>query len=133
MVFSKKAIVTTLTFALFLSAAAGAVTETMGFMNQIPNILTQKQPGQKFTPLAAAISAENQVGFVSKAVDMEYYKDLYQAQHVLAPIIVEEGTDPQFVVVSGYSETEFNALQNNLGSQLVMKLSGNVYLLESNE
>lgn len=127
---SRQIIVTLIIFALVFSALIGAAKEVAGLVKQIPYINSQKPPGQKFTPLISKIYGEKSVGFISNATDQEYVKDLYQAQHVLAPAIVQEGDQPRFILVSGYSKTALKTLETNLGAHLIIELPNNVYLIK---
>jgi len=128
--FNERVFVSLLIFTLIFSAIAGIAKETVRLVKQIPVMTSQKPPGQKFMPLINIISGEKNVGFISAAIEQEYVMDLYQAQHILAPIIVEEGSKPRFVIVSGYSKKALEILMDNLKVRLVKELPDNLYLIK---
>jgi len=115
---------------LIFSAILGLTKETVGLIRQMPNITDQIPPGQKFVPLINIISGEEKVGFISAGAGQGYVMDLYQAQHALAPIIIEEGSDSKFIIVSGYSKTALEIIMNGLNARLVSELPNDLYLIE---
>lgn len=128
--FNKRVFISLLIFILIFSGIVGIAKETVGFVKQIPVMISQKPPGQKFMPLINIISGEKGVGFISAATEQEYIMDLYQAQHILAPVIVEEGSKPRFIIVSGYSKNALGTLTSNLKAHLVKELPNNLYLIK---
>src|SRR3989344_8915233 len=97
---NRKALVALLVGALFVSGLAGAAIDVVRFFKQIPQSLSQKPPGEKFMPLLSTLRGEESVGFISDTTGQAYVQDLYQAQHVLAPIIIQEGEGPRFTIVN---------------------------------
>jgi len=127
--FNKRVYIFFLISVLIFSAMAGLIKETVEFIKQIPVMTSQKLPGQKFMPLINIISGEKSVGFISGATEQEYIMDLYQAQYILAPLIIEEGGEPRFIIVSGYSKNALETLMSNQKARLVKELPGNIYLI----
>lgn len=130
----RQAIATVLIVILLISGLMGISADLVRFFKQIPQTLSQELPGQKFAPLVNYISHEKEVGFLDNTDQQEYVKDLYQTQNILAPVIIKEGTESEFIIVSNYGSSSIDELKIRLKVKVIAKFDqGSISLLQKNE
>lgn len=93
----------------------------------------QAAPGEKFIPIVGKLSGQKTVGFIAEGKENQedYWTDFFQLQNVLAPIIVYEGTIPEFIIASGFSLSSINSLKERMGikTEIIGKFPNQIFLL----
>ncbi|MBI2669810.1 MAG: glycosyltransferase family 2 protein [Candidatus Yanofskybacteria bacterium] len=130
---NKQAVAIILIAILLISGSLGVSKDIIRFFKQIPPALSQELPGQKFTPLISYVANKKEVGFLDNNEQQEYLKDFYQAQNILAPVIIKEGSESEFIIVSNYRPSSINELKTKLNAEVIAEFhQGSIYLLQKN-
>jgi len=133
----QRALVLLLAVSLLASSGLGAAKIMWRIIRELPNSFSQEAPGRKFLPLKVHFSDRQTVGFIANksaiktTKDLERYRiDYFQAQHVLAPTIIEQGTRPSVIIASGYSPAGLKEVTETLPADVLAEFQGNVVLLK---
>jgi len=126
-----------LALSLFVSSGLGAAKVMWRIIRELSNGISQEAPGRKFLPLKKHFSDRQTVGYIANKSAIKTFKDLaqyekdyYQAQHVLAPTIIEQGTRAPVIIALGYSPAALKEVTETLPADVVAEFQGDVVLLK---
>ena len=125
----KRTAVFALIGALVCSTAIGALQMAVAYVERLPRFFYQESPGKKYLPLRPFLPARHDISFLSQKTGVPYYRDLQQAQYVLAPALIEEGNAADWVIASDFTPAEISAIQKKAGLRVAQKFPDAVWLL----
>lgn len=116
---------------LMVSMFCGMFFNAAWLWKQLPHDYFKSFHGNQFIPISRMITRQKSVGFISGFKGDAYQVDFYQAQYMLAPVVVEEGAGAQYTIVSGYDRSHLEQLLVKQNTDLIGEFDGPVYLIKS--